>query len=314
MKSSDALSGSTAPVLSQTSAGAALSLVAVIAGVAMDVLAKTAAISAAPSQIALLRWSYCLPLLLPLLLVMRVTPGTPLRRIHLWRALLNLAATFCLYVGLAFLPLSVVAAVFYLEPLAAMILASCFLREHLGWWRWLGVAIALAGILAMTGVDELRLDPMILVPMAGAVAWGSMQVITRSAGRSDNVLALMFWLAIATSIGMAPVAAFQWQPLTLEDHLLMLGVAGLGTLYSLLALQTLKLAPVRVLAAISFLSLPVAFLAGFLFFGEQLTWQALGGGAAVLSGVALALRPARVHGSGQPGRVTTRDDLARRRG
>src|SRR5262249_19885210 len=149
----------------------------------------------------------------------------------------------------------------YVEPLAAMVLASYFLREHLGWWRWLGVAITLAGILAMTGTSALSLDPMILVPMAGAVAGGSMQGITRSAGRSDNVLALMFWLAIATTLGMAPIAALQWQPLLLKDHLLMLGVAGLGTLYSLLALQTLKLAPVRVLATISFLSLPVAFLA-----------------------------------------------------
>jgi len=293
MKRSETLSVTPAPAVSQATFGAALSLLAVVAGVAMDVLAKTAAINAAPSQIALLRWSYCLLLLVPLLIVTRVKPGSPWRRIHLWRALLNIAATFCLYVGLATLPLSVVAAVFYVEPLAAMILASCFLREHLGWWRWLGVAIALVGILMMTGTGDLRLDPMILVPMAGAVAWGSMQVITRSAGRSDNVLALMFWLAIATTIGMAPVAALQWVPLTARDHLLMLGVASLGTLYSLLALQTLKLAPVRVLATISFLSLPVAFLAGYLFFGEHLTWLAGFGGAAVLGGVALALRPGR---------------------
>jgi drug/metabolite transporter (DMT)-like permease len=293
MKPSDAAAAETGSAATQATFGVALSLLAVVAGVAMDVLAKTAAITAAPSQIALLRWGYCLLLLGPLLLLMRISPGSPLRRVHLWRALLNLAATFCLYVGLAYLPLSVVAAVFYVEPLAAMILASCFLREHLGWWRWLGVAVALMGILTMTGTGDLRLDPMILVPMAGAIAWGSMQVITRSAGRADNVLALMFWLAIATTIGMAPVAALQWQPLTPRDHLLMLGVAGLGTLYSLLALQTLKLAPVRVLATISFLSLPVAFLAGFLFFGERLTLPAVVGGAAVLGGVALALRPGR---------------------
>jgi drug/metabolite transporter (DMT)-like permease len=293
MKRSETLSATPTPAVGQATFGAALSLLAVVAGVAMDVLAKTAAITAAPSQIALLRWSYCLLMLMPLLVMTRVKPGSPFRRIHLWRALLNIAATFCLYVGLATLPLSVVAAVFYLEPLAAMILASYFLREHLGRWRWLGVAVALVGILMMTGTGELRLDPMILVPMAGAVAWGSMQVITRSAGRADNVLALMFWLAIATTIGMAPVAALQWQPLAPRDHLLMLGVAGLGTLYSLLALQTLKLAPVRVLAMISFLSLPVAFLAGYLFFGEHLTWLAGFGGVAVLGGVALALRPGR---------------------
>jgi drug/metabolite transporter (DMT)-like permease len=229
-------------------------------------------------------------MLVPLLIAMRIRPGSPRRPIHLWRALLNIVAPFCRYVGLACLPLSVVAAVFYLEPLAAMILAAHFLREHLGWGRWLGVAIALVGILMMTGTDGFTFDPVILVPMACAVAWGSMQVITRSAGRADNVLALMFWLATATALGMAPVAALQWQPLSLGDHLMMLGVAGLGTLYSFLALQTLKLAPVRVLATISFLSLPTAFLAGFLFFGERLTGLAVAGGAAVLGGVALALR------------------------
>jgi len=50
MKPSDAVIAPAAPAVSHATFGAALSLLAVIAGVAMDVLAKTAAITAAPCR------------------------------------------------------------------------------------------------------------------------------------------------------------------------------------------------------------------------------------------------------------------------
>nr|WP_298688047.1 DMT family transporter [uncultured Dongia sp.] len=267
-----------------------MALAAVTAGVGMDLLAKAASIEASAAQVTLLRWVYGLMTLIPVLLVMRVRPGSVWRPIHLGRVLLNLVGSFCLYYSLAHLPLSVVVAVFFLEPLVALGLAALFLGEGISRAVAIGLFIASLGILLMTGLQDWRLDPILLVALLGAVAWGAMLVMTRSVGRHEPVLALMFWLSLLTSLAMAPFAIHGWRPLTWEGHLAMFGVAVLGTLYGVLGITVLRLAPVRIKAACSFLSLPLAFLAGFLFFDERPDWSAILGGILVVFGVWLALR------------------------
>lgn len=272
-----------------------MAIAAVTAGVGMDVLAKAAAIDASPAQVTLLRWVYGLATLIPVLAVMRVRPGPVWRPIHLARAWLNLIASFSLYYSLAHLPLSVVVAVFFLEPLVALALAALFLGERVSPLCLCGIAIAVLGILAMTlldgaGLNGWRFDSALIVALLGALAWGTMLVMTRSVGRQEPVLALMFWLSVLTSLGMAPMAALDWRPLSGEAHLFMAGVALLGTLYGVLGITVLRLAPVRVKAASSFLSLPLAFLAGYLIFGERPAPQVLIGGICVILGVLLAMR------------------------
>lgn len=275
--------------------GSIMAVSAVIAGVGMDVLAKIAAFDASPAQVTLLRWIFGIATLIPVLLIMRVKPGPIWQPIHLVRALLNLVASFSLYYALAHLPLSLTVAIFFLEPLVALTLAAIFLKEHVGRNVLLGIGIAVLGIAAMIafdgqGVSDWRLDPAVFVALLGAAAWGTMLVTTRSVGRHEPVLSLMFWLSVTTSIGMAPIAALDWRPLTGEAYLYMLGVAVLGTLYGVLGITVLRHAPVRVKAASSFLSLPVAFLAGFLIFGEIPDIKVVLGGFLVLFGVYWALQ------------------------
>ncbi|WP_374652238.1 DMT family transporter [Dongia sp.] len=278
--------------------GSLMAVAAVTAGVGMDVLAKVAAFDASPAQVTLLRWIYGLATLIPVLAIMRVRPGPVWRPIHLARAALNLVASFSLYYALAHLPLSLVVAIFFLEPLVALTLAALFLGERVSRVCLAGIGIAALGILAMTlfdgtGLSDWRLDPALLVAFLGALAWGTMLVMTRSVGRQEPVLALMFWLSVLTSLGMAPMALLDWRPLGAEAHLHMFGVALLGTLYGVLGITVLRLAPVRVKAASSFLSLPLAFLAGFLFFGEIPNAEVVLGGLLVVLGVYLALRRPR---------------------
>jgi S-adenosylmethionine uptake transporter len=267
-----------------------MAVVAVVAGVAMDVLAKAAAIHAPPAQMTMLRWIYGAIMLLPVLAVLRVRPGPIWRPIYLFRAALNLVASFSLYYALAHLPLSVVVAVFFLEPLGAVALAALFLKEPVSWRRAAGIALSVAGILVMTGLNGWVLNLDLLIAILGALCWGGMLVLTRSVGRDEHVLSLMFWLAITTSIGMAPIALPHWQPLDLSSHLALVGVALCGTFYGTLSIIVLRRAPVRIKAACAFLSLPLAFVAGFVFFGEVPDRFALAGGLAVLVGVAIVLQ------------------------
>lgn len=266
-----------------------MAVVAVVAGVAMDVLAKAASIDVPPAQVTLLRWFYGMATLLPVMAVMGVRPGPIWRPIYLFRAGLNVIGSFCLYYALAHLPLSVVVAVFFLEPLGAIALAGLFLKEALSWRRAGGIVLAVIGVLLITGLDGWQLSPDLAIAVLGALCWGGMLVLTRSLGRGEPVLSLMFWLAVVTSLAMAPVALLHWRPMDLSGHLAMLGVAVCGTIYGTLGITVLRRAPVRIKASCTFLSLPLAFIAGFLFFGEVPAKLAIAGGVAVLIGVALAL-------------------------
>lgn len=262
---------------------------AVVAGVAMDVLAKAAALHAPPAQITMVRWIYGAIALAPILIVLRVRPGPIWRPIYLFRAALNLFASFSLYYALAHLPLSVVVAVFFLEPLGGVALAALFLKEPISGRRLGGIVLAVAGILLMTGLNGWALNLDLLIAILGALCWGGMLVLTRSVGRDEHVLSLMFWMAVTTSIGMAPIALPHWQPMDISGHLALIGVAVCGTFYGTLSITALRRAPVRIKAACTFLSLPLAFAAGFLFFGEVPDRFAIVGGLAVLAGVAIVL-------------------------
>lgn len=267
-------------------------LLAVTAGVGMDVFGKLATDGAGEWQIVMLRWGYAVLVMLAMLPVVKVAhlfQGGATA--HVIRAALNIGASFALYYALARLPLSVVLSIFFLELVFATVFAGPILGEKVPPRRWLGVAAAFAGVLIMTEPwnDASGLDLLaVVIALAGAAAWGLLHVCTKKYGARNSTFSLMFWLAITSTVMAAPGAMLDWRPIDLDTHMALFAVAICGSLYSVFWIKGLKIAPASLMASIGFLTVPAAFLAGFVVFDEVPTVSIITGAMVVIAAVWLA--------------------------
>ena len=156
--------------------------------------------------------------------------------------------------------------------------------------EWLGLAVALAGLLALTRPGLHAPDPRGAALMAVAgVAWGAYSLRGRGATRPLAATADNFTRSVPLAILplLLPLA-----PLRLSVAGVLLAVvsgaiaSGLGYVAWYAALRELSASR----AAIVQLAVPpLAALGGVLFLGETLEARLLLGGAAILGGIAIAL-------------------------
>jgi inner membrane transporter RhtA len=210
-----------------------------------------------------------------------------------WRIVLafGLAAAaneLCLYFALARLPLGMAVTLEFLGPLG-LALASARRRSQIG-----VAALALAGVVALTGSTMSSDVVGILLALAAALGWAAYILCSARAGTFERPLD---GLAVAVA-----VAALATAPLTIAHSTAATTVATLGSLALVAMLGTvlpyaLELAALRRLAAgtvgILFSVEPaIAGVVGLVGLGQHLSpLQAVGIAAVVLAG-ALALRQA----------------------
>jgi drug/metabolite transporter (DMT)-like permease len=176
---------------------------------------------------------------------------------------------------------------------AAMLGGALALREAVPPRRWLGVAIAMAGLAALTAPSTGAVPtpaPAALMLLAAA-GWGAYSLIGRGAG--DPVAATAAHFVLAVPLVLAPLAflAPAASPAGVALAVLSGGVtSGLG--YALWYAVIPGLGAGR--AAAAQLTVPViALAAGALLLGEALTLPLTLAAAVILAGVALAVLPGR---------------------
>ena len=157
--------------------------------------------------------------------------------------------------------------------------------------EWLGLALAAAGLVALTVPGLAAPDPLgaVLMALAG-VAWGVYSLRGRGATRPLAVTADNFARSLPFALVLAAASVLTRGHVTAEGALLAVGsgalASGLG--YSLWYAALPHLAATR--AAIIQLSVPVlAAAGGALVLGEALTTRLAACSAAILGGVALAV-------------------------
>lgn len=262
---------------------------AVVAGTAMDILLKVAGQTIGTWQLLSLRWLFALLVLMP----MRwrdASDGLQIRsyKVHIARGLLNCVGSYALFYALAILPLSLVISILFAEPLFVIPFSVLLLREKVTGKDVLSACLGIAGVLIMSQPNSAQGDWHVVLPVIAATCFALLNVLTKKWGQQESPFSLMWWLAVSTLVMTAPFAMQEWKPLALQDYLLVLLIAVSGSVYSFFWIVGLRLGNVAKLTQISFLSLPLAFLAGWLFFREPPNAKLLLGGGLILVAVLLA--------------------------
>lgn len=198
--------------------------------------------------------------------VAALRPNNPLA--HIWRSSLGLISMGLTFQALILLPLADATAINFTAPIFATILSFLVLKEHVGVHRWGAVLLGFAGVLiiARPGGSSLPALGMIIALIA-ATGQAGVTTTLRHLQRSENVVSIVFWFAVAGIVVGALMMPFFAHQRPLVDFALVIAGGCAGGIGQLLMTTSLR-APVSVVSAFDYLQIVAATIYGWLLFSD----------------------------------------------
>ena len=211
-------------------------------------------------------------------------PNRPLA--HVWRSGLGLLSMGLTFQALILLPLADATAINFTAPIFATILSFLLLREFVGAHRWAAVLVGFVGVLivARPGGSSLPLLGVVIA-LVGALGQAGVTTTLRHLQGSENVVAIVFWFAVAgVSVGALLIPFFGGIH---GPKAMALVIAGglAGGAGQLLMTSSLR-APVAVVSPFDYLQIVAATAYGWLLFSDVPSTHTLVG-AALIAGSGL---------------------------
>ena len=285
--------------LQHTAGGIAFMCAGVASLCVNDAIAKSLTDTYSPLQILFMRNIIALPM--AILLTMRMSGIAALRShrplAHLMRGLLWIAATMFFFTSLIHLGLAEATAIIFVAPLFITAISALFLKEHVGWRRWLAVLVGFLGVLIVVRPGGAAFQPAALLPVGAAVVYAFLMVSSRWVDPRESVWTLLLWLTGTGAVLSALIVPFVWVPLNSDHVWLFLGLAVFGTAGMTMMSQAFRMAPAAVVAPFDYTALIWATGLGFLIWGDIPDLATYVGAAVIIaSGIYLIWRESRIKG------------------
>ncbi|WP_417423655.1 DMT family transporter [Hoeflea sp.] len=280
-----------------TSAGILMMCVGIACLCVNDALAKTLTVTYSPLQIQFLRNAIALPF--TILIAWKMGGGTALRShrpvAHFMRGALWICATYLFFTSIRYLGLAEATALVFVAPLFITALSALFLREQVGWKRWLAVLVGFIGVLIAVRPGTSTFQTVSLLPVATAFVYALLMLSARWVDPRESVWTLLLYMTGTGAVLSLFLVPFAWTPVRPEDFYLFAAVAIFGTAGMTMMTQAFRLAPAVVVAPLDYSAIIWATALGWLFWNEipdALTF--VGAAVIIASGVFIIWREHRV--------------------
>ncbi|MFK4824308.1 DMT family transporter [Paenochrobactrum sp. BZR 588] len=210
---------------------------------------------------------------------------------HPWRNLTrivcNAIALTSQFFAYALMPLVVVNALSFSRPLVTMLMAVVMLSEKVSRIQWIGAGIAFGGVLIMLNPSGGFVWSVGLAAIAINVVFGSLATIQTRQLREESTTVMMVFYTVGLVVLTAIPAIMTWQPVKAMDWIPLIGIGLLAQAGQYCFLRAYRLADASVLAPISYLSIVVMAITGYVFFGDVPELKIIIGSAIVLCSLQL---------------------------
>jgi drug/metabolite transporter (DMT)-like permease len=116
--------------------------------------------------------------------------------LHLFRGMCVVFANITFFLGVAALPLADAVAIFFVSPLVISVFSIVFLDERVGPRRWAAIGIGLVGVAIMLRPGSGTFQPAALLPLAAAVGYASLHMMTRHIGGTESAATMSVYIQI----------------------------------------------------------------------------------------------------------------------
>ncbi|MCV2865210.1 DMT family transporter [Albidovulum sediminicola] len=245
---------------------------------------------------AFIRFAFGLLFLAPSL-VLAVRTGLPRAALPLvlGRGALHTMAVMLWFFAMARIPLAEVTAIGYLNPIVVTAGAALFLGEQIALRRIAAIGVALLGAIVVLRPGLREITPGHWAQLGAAVFFGTSYLLAKQLSGMVRPVALVAFLSLTVTIGLAPFAAVVWITPTMEQLFWLGIVAVFATLGHYTMTRAFAAAPLTVTQPVTFLQLVWATLMGALAFGEAVDPYVLAGGGMIIGAISyMTYREARL--------------------
>ena len=210
---------------------------------------------------------------------------------HVARNLIHYGAQFGWFFALTLIPIGQVVAIEFTMPIWTAILAAAFLGERVTTSKIAAILLGLIGVIVIVRPATSEINPGQLIALAAAVGFGISVAMVKSLTRTEQTIAILFWmLVVQSAAGLFP-ALYVWQWPAAHLWLWVVIIAFCGTFSHYCMARAMLHADATVVIPMDFLRVPLSAAAGWLIYSERLDLFTVLGAALILIGNLLNLKP-----------------------
>ncbi|MGL3607500.1 DMT family transporter [Rhizobium sp. G187] len=196
------------------------------------------------------------------------TRTSPALRPMMLRSLFLLAAWLCYFNSAKYMPLADITTLYFAAPIVAILLSIPILRERVPLTSWVAVLTGFAGVIIASNPTGMTTGWPVYLALLAAVCWAIATILLRSTSQSTTSIVQMamtnlFFLGLT-----APMAIHSWTMPTGNALILLLSVGIIGGLGQLAYFESLRHAPISIVAPLEYTALIWAFALGYAIWGD----------------------------------------------
>jgi drug/metabolite transporter (DMT)-like permease len=238
------------------------------------------------AQSAFIRFAFGVVFFLPMLpALMRSRFPAQVWGMFGWRAALHVAAVVFWFYAMARVPVAEMSAIAFLNPVIVLVIAGLLLGERLGLRQWLVVMAALAGALMVLRPGFREVSDGHLAQIAATLCFAASYIFAKRLAVLVPAGIVVAVLSLSVTVALAPLAWWQWQPVTLVQLGWLGIVAALATLGHYAMTRAFSAATLAVTQPVTFLNIVWSAALGALAFNEGLDPWVIAGGATIIGAV-----------------------------
>jgi drug/metabolite transporter (DMT)-like permease len=262
----------------------ALMLVMVVAG--REVTRELSAF-----QLMELRSSLGFVLLLPIIMLNGGLSIVKTKRLpwHAARNLVHYGSQLGWFYALTLIPIGQVVTIEFTMVIWAAILAAIFLGEQMTASKVSAIVLGLIGVVTIIRPSG-EVNPGQLIALVAAVGFGISIALVKSLTRTENTLAIIFWMLVVQSLAGFIPTLFVWVQPSAYTWGWAIVIAICGTFSHFCMARAMLYADATVVVPMDFLRVPLTATAGWLIYGERLDAFTVLGAALILAGNFVNLR------------------------
>lgn len=212
-----------------------------------------------------------------------------LHRWNLMRSLLELLATLAFLTGLSRLPLATASTLGFSSPIILALLASILINERVNLTRWLVILAGFGGVMLITNPFAETANWAMIFPLAAAILVALRDLAIRFVPHDIPSLQVAFTNAWIVMLGGGAYSLFQgWGVAEIHWYYWFIGLAIAMYFGYVFYIIGTRLGELSFIGPFKYTSIILAFIYGYLIWGEKPTAMMLMGAAIIiLSGIYL---------------------------
>jgi drug/metabolite transporter (DMT)-like permease len=269
-------------------------IVAVFCVTLMSVQAKLIGIEYHPAQITFVRAIIVLIFLTPLIYKLGGLKFLKTKKptLHFFRGIAGLIGNIMFFSAYQRLPVADVTVISQAVPIFACILAIIFLKEIIGWRRWIAIFIGFLGvIIAINPSGEIVIAS--IYALIGTIMWSTTIIFLRLLGTTESPVKTVFYFMLVSAITTSFFQPFLWIAPSFEVILLFIGLGASAFLTQILMTYALQKAPASIVSPFNYTGIVWAIIFDYIIWNSSPVLTTIIGGLIItVAGVYIFKREA----------------------